>query len=216
MRRCLRRSGVIGQAIPSSVIVRQRGRIRSSTESKWLGFVAKETYGIADPWFEWKASLRIAGITVGRATDTLRNGAGNMHVKLLGLMSVVDASGPEIDQGSALRWLNETMWFPAVWATNLISWREVDANTAIGYLTISDRQVHGEFRFDNEGRLVDFRADRYRTVGSDYEMTPWSTPLTRHDAFHGIELPCQGSGVWILEDSVFEYIQIELVDVHYD
>ena len=121
-----------------------------------------------------------------------------------------------IDQGSTLRWLNETMWFPAVWATDLISWRGIDEQSAVASVAVGGREVHAEFRFDHDARLVDFRADRYRTVGSDYEMTLWSTPLSQYDTFGGLELPSQGSGVWILEDSVFEYIQIELLDVRYD
>ena len=120
-----------------------------------------------------------------------------------------------MDQGSLLRWLNETMWFPAVWASGSIRWEPVDSVTAIGSVTAEDLSVSAEFVFDEAGRLVDFRADRYRDVGGSFELTPWSTPLTEHGSFGGVTVPTRGSGVWKLPDGDFEYVQIRLTGLHY-
>jgi len=215
VQRSLHRSGVVGSEIPESVTVRQEGQIRTSTDVRWLRFTAVEEFRLDPPGFNWKASLKIVGLTLGRATDALRDGHGRMHVRLLGISTVVDASGPEIDQGSLMRWLNETMWFPAVWATDVISWESIDESSARGSVRVDGLSVSGEFRFDDDGRLVDFRADRYRDAESGYEMTPWSTPLTEHTRFNGIELPSAGSAVWSLSDDDFEYIQIRVTDVRY-
>lgn len=216
VQRCLRRTGVVGQRVPQAVTLSQDGQIRASTEAKWLRFKARETYTINPPSFTWKAALKIGGITLGRATDTLEQGRGRMHVRLLGLKDIVDATGPDMDQGSVMRWFNETMWFPAVWATDLISWQPIDDNTALGSLTVGDQTVEAEFRFDSDGRFVDFRADRYRDIGDGFEVRPWRTPITGHSNFNGIELPARGSGVWELDDGDFEYIQIRVTDVGYD
>jgi len=215
VRRSLHRSGVIGCEVPATVTVRQRGQIRTGADVRWLRFKATEQYHLDPPGFDWKASLKIAGMTLGRATDSLKDGHGRMHVRLLGLSTVVDASGPEIDQGSLMRWLNETMWFPAVWATDVISWEEIDDSSARGSVRVDGLTVGAEFRFDDDGRLVYFRADRYRDAELGYEMTPWSTPLTGHTRFNGIELPSSGSAVWSLADGDFEYIQIQVTDVRY-
>ena len=215
VQRSLRRSKVIGTNIPSAVTVRQSGRIRTSRASRWLNFTAHETYSVGKPGFLWKASLEIGPITAGRAMDSLEHGHGRIQVKLLGLINVVDASGPELDQGSLLRWLNETMWFPAVWSTDVISWEAVDKNSAVGSITAGALRVSGEFRFDDAGRLVDFYADRYRDVDGAFEMTGWTTPLTGHATFDGVDLPSQGSGIWILDDGEFEYIQIRVDAVSY-
>ena len=40
-----------------------------------------------------------------------------------------------------MRWLNETMWFPAVWTTEVISWESVDDRVAIGSVTVGDAVV---------------------------------------------------------------------------
>ena len=213
VRRSLRRSGAVGREIPQAVTVRQQGRIRPNPASRWLPFSAIEDYTLAEPGFVWKAKLRVAGVPVGRATDSLDHGTGRMQVKLLGVVTVVDASGPEMDQGSVLRWLNETMWFPAVWATEVFSWEPVDENSARASITVGGQTHQAEFRFDEDGRLVNFLADRYRDTGDGFEMIPWSTPLSEHARFNGIEVPSFGSAVWHRPDGDIEYIQIRATDV---
>jgi hypothetical protein len=213
--RSLRRSGVVGREIPSTVTVRQKGQLRQGPDSRWLSFTAHEEYKLDSPGFVWSAALKMGGLTVGRATDSLAEGHGRMHVRLLGLFNVVDATGPEMDQGVVMRWLNETMWFPAVWATDVISWEPIDETSAIGSVRVGGLTARAEFRFDHDGHLVDFRADRYRSVESGFEMTLWSTPLTEHARFDGIELPSRGSAVWILEDGDLEYIRIQATDIRY-
>jgi hypothetical protein len=215
VRRNLLRSGIVGREVPTAVAVQQKGQIRQGPDSRWLSFTAHEEYRLDRPGFVWNAALKMGGLTLGRATDSLAEGHGRMHVRLLGLFNVVDATGPEMDQGALMRWLNETMWFPAVWATDAISWEPIDQTSAIGSVRVGDLRVRAEFRFDHDGRLAGFRADRYRSVESGFEMTLWSTPLTEHARFNGIELPSQGSAVWILEDGDLEYIRIRATDVRY-
>ena len=215
VRRSLLGSGALRQRLPVSVDVRQRGTIRTDADSKWLPFTAKERYSLSPPSFVWDATLKIAGVGLGRARDAFEDGHGSMRVRLLGVFTVVDETGPEMDQGSLMRWLNETMWFPAVWATDTITWTPIDDQRARGSVTVGDLTATAEFHFDDRGRLVDFVAERHRDTDDGFIMTRWSTPITDHADFHGIELPASGSAVWHLEDGDFEYIRIEATDVGY-
>ena len=215
VQRGLRRAGVVDAEVPTAVRVLQEGQIRSTESGRWLRFTAREDYTLDPPGFVWNASLLSAGMRLGRATDSLVDGRGRMRVKLFGVLKVVDASGDEMDQGSLTRWLNESMWFPAVWATEVISWEPDNNNVAIGTVAVDGLTASAEFHFDGDGRLVDFRANRFRDVGSGFEMTPWSTPLTEHQDFHGVELPSAGSAIWTLDHDTFEYIQIRVPDLTY-
>ena len=94
---------MIGRRIPDVVVLSQIGQIRSDTNKKWVKFGETESYTVAQPEFEWSATLRFAGLGLGRATDTLTDGHGRMHVRLLGILNVVDAEGPEMDQGALTR-----------------------------------------------------------------------------------------------------------------
>jgi len=99
--RCLRRSGVLGQTVPARVRLHQRGDIL--LRGKWLPFTAEETYTLEPPSFEWNAAVRLLGLPLARAKDSLVGGQGLMHVQLLNLCTVVDATGPEMDQGALMR-----------------------------------------------------------------------------------------------------------------
>ena len=149
--RSLRRSGVIGRPIPSTVDLRQVGEIL--LRDRWFPFTAAESYRVDTPAFEWRGTVGMFGLPLAKARDTLADGRGRMHVRLLGLKTVVDESGPEMDQGSLMRWLNETMWFPHVWATPLISWTSIDGNSAGGSVTAGATTAEAEFVFDDDGRL---------------------------------------------------------------
>ena len=138
-----------------------------------------------------------------------------MRVRLLRLFGVVDEAGPEMDQGAWSRWLNETMWFPQVWATDLVAWEAIDERSALASVDAAGTRVAGEFRFDSEGRVVDFVADRYRDTGSGLTLTKWSTPITRYDRFDGLELPSAGSAVWWLPDRQIEYIRLRVEGIEH-
>jgi hypothetical protein len=204
---------VVGHHIPRSVTLHQQGEIL--LRSRWFPFTAEEDFTLDPVGFEWTASVRLAGIPLARARDSLSEGRGRMLVRLLGRFTVVDETGPEMDQGALMRWLNETMWFPHVWATNRISWTPIDDTSALGRMAVGEQEVGAEFRFDREGRLVDFRADRYRLDGDHTELTAWSTPLSEHTRFEGVEVPSYGRAVWSPEGEKLEYIRIRITSVRY-
>lgn len=212
--RSLRHSGVVGSKIPKTVAVRQTGEIL--LRGRWMPFTADEDYRVDSPWFRWRGMVKLAGVPIARANDSFDGRRGHMRVRLLGMVQVVDAAGPEMDQGALMRWLNETMWFPQVWATDVISWKPIDDTSALGAVTAGDLAVEAEFRFDTTGRLIDFRADRYQTIDSGFALTPWATPLTEHSRCNGIEVPSYGSAVWKNADQDLEYIRIRIADVAYE
>ncbi len=211
--RSLRRSGVVGRPVPHRVRVRQRGQIL--LRDTWLPFTAQEAYSLDPPSFTWVAAVRLAGLPIARAKDSLTGGKGRMHVRLFNLVTVVDASGPDMDQGALMRWLNETMWFPQVWATDVISWQPIDDTSARGRVTVGDLSVEAEFRFDSHGRLVDFRADRYRIDGNSSVLTTWRTPLEAHGRLGGVEVPIRGRAVWELGTGDLEYIRLQITDLRH-
>jgi hypothetical protein len=213
VRRSLARSGVIGRPVPQNVSLRQRGEIL--LRERWTSFTAGESYTLHPPSFNWKATVKLAGLPIARAEDSLTDGRGRMNVRALRLFTVVDEVGPQMDQGSVMRWLNETMWFPHVWATDLITWKPVDDLTAVGSVRVGDLTAEAEFCFDAEGRLGDFRADRYRIDESGSALTRWATPLTEHARFDGIEVPSRGAAVWAPDEEDLEYIRIELTHISY-
>ena len=81
-------------------------------------------------------------------------------------------------------------------------------------MTDHGMSVTALFTFDEEGRILNFEAERHSSVTG--EMERWATPLDQYGEFEGYQLPTHGQGIWHLDDGDFAYIDLELVDVQYE
>ena len=213
VRRYLRYTGVVGQPFPGTIRLRQKGTMRFG--QRWLPLDAEEHYSVRPPGFVWAGALRLGPLVVVRARDMYADGTGRMLVKVASLWPVVDASGDQVDQGEMIRYLNEIMWFPAAFLADNISFEAVDDSSARVTLTDHGQAATGTLFFDNEGRLTDFVAQRYRSPGASSPDT-WSTPVTGYGEFEGLRLPVGGPAIWKLPEEDFAYIEVTVTDLHYD
>ena len=70
--------------------------------------------------------------------------------------------------------------------------------------------------FDDEGKLTDFVAERYRMVDGGYDLETWSTPVYEYDEFAGLRLPVRGAAVWKLAEGDFKYGDFTITELEYD
>lgn len=215
VRRYLARTGVVGQAIPELVRVRQRGRMRLGAGQPWIPVEAEERYCVDPPGFVWAGTMRLGPVRLARARDMYFGGHGRMLVRLASLLPVADASGEQMDQGAMMRYLSEMIFFPAAFVRDNISFHAVDDRSARVSLSDHGRTVTGTMHFDREGRLTDFTAMRYRTVGGRQVLTAWSTPVTAYGVYEGLVLPVRGRAVWHLSDGDLDYIDVTATDIRY-
>ena len=208
----LRNSGILGQMIPRTIRLQQRGEIRLGPDQPWMPFRADQFYTIDPIAFVWRVSAIAAPGIFIRGVDSLIDGTGHMVMKPLALFSVVDASGPTLDQGTALRYLQEIVWFPFAALSPAIDWQPIDNRSARATLTLETISVSGAFFFDEEGQIVDFRALRYR----DDTLEWWRTPMTSHRELNSALVPTEGEGVWGTDDAPFVYIRVHLTGLEYD
>ena len=87
--------------------------------------------------------------------------------------------------------------------------------TTVGSVSSDGLTVEAEFRFDQDGRLIDFHAGRYRSVDDGFELRPWSTPVSEHEYFDGMEVPAAGRALWHLDGETLEYIRLGIFDLRY-
>lgn len=211
--RWLRWSGVVGKKRPATVRLRQSGELRLGN-SGWFPFVAEEYFTIDPPAFIWAARMTmVPGVTViGR--DRLVDGEGSIEMRLLGLVPVARDTGPEMDRGALLRYLNEIMWFPAAGLSPSISWEAVDSESARATITHAGVSASATFRFDRDGRLTDMVADRYdREAG---RVLPWSTPISDYGEFGGVRVPVAGEAVYARGEGDIPYIRLRVTAVEHD
>jgi len=212
-RRYLVHAGVVGSKIPRLVMLIQKGRIRNSAESGWMGFEAEETYSTNPPGFVWRAAFPATPMPVVLGRDEYLEGNGSIVMKVLASIPVADERGDELRAAGLMRYLNEMMWFPAAFLGSNVTITAID-DASFG-VSIADRDMVAEavLLIDAEGQLTNFRARRYNTGSRSMEI--WETPITAHASFNGLLLPRTGSAVWKLETGDIEYIELEVTGVTY-
>lgn len=217
VQRYLRYTGVIGKKIPHNVVLHQKGKLRLSPEHKWLDFTAAQTYNIDTSSFAWYGNVKMNPLIRIKALDSLADGKGRMHIKIEPFITIADATGDEMNTSTLLRYLDEIIWFPAAFVSDAITWKAVDDTRARATLTYQDKQVSGDFIFDDEGKIVNFITQRYMGTGKTMALRKWKTPMFNYQEVNGVMIPMSGSAVWTMDDgSDFKSIMIELVDVTYD
>jgi len=217
VKRYLVYTGVVGKPVVQTVRLKQVGKIRKDAKQPWMNFEAKEYYSISPPGFVWIAYMKVFGLPLIRVRDYYMEGKGNILVKAVSLFTVANSAGKEMDQGAMMRYLNEMMWFPSAFLGKNISFESIDANSARVTLKDMGKSVTATIYFDDEGKLTNFIAPRYRDMDNDkFKLENWSTPIRKYGEFEGLKLPLKGAGVWNLKDGDLEYIDVIITDLKYN
>lgn len=213
--RYLRYAGVVGRVPVRTARVLQSGSIRLARDAKWDRFSATEYYAAAPPGFVWSAEIDRLPLIPVDVRDYYIGGRGVFEGRAAGLFEIAEGRGPAIDQGAALRMLNEMVFFPTAFLEPYVRWEGIDDTSARVYMKHWDGEVEATCYFASDGRMVDFVASRFRATEDGPVPTDWRTPFRKWREFDGFRIPTGGSGIWILEDGEFEYIRIDIEDVHY-
>ncbi len=210
VRRWLDASGVVGQPRARTVRLRQGGGLRTAPDQAYMPVSALQYFTVDEPGFVWTVDVTMMKVVPVVGRDTYRNGMGRMLIKAGGLVTVADGTGPTFDQGTALRFLGEIIWFPSAALAPYITWEPVDDRRARATLSHKGQRVSAEFEFDDRGRFVSLSADRY--YGGE-SLERWVIPATEWKRIRGIEMPVRGGAVWKLASGDFDYFQWSILDV---
>ena len=197
--------------------LRHAGTFRTGPDQRWSPIAGEQYFSAARPGFVWFASMRVAPLVWIQARDRLVDGRGNMLVKPLSAFAIADANGPEIDQGAALRWLAESVWFPYAFAADAIAWEAIDARSARATLRTGWSSVQAIFEVDANGRIAHLHAERFRDLGSGRSvLTPWSGRYADYAEFGGFRVPSSVEVTWDLTDGPFSYARFNVTTLEYN
>jgi hypothetical protein len=217
VQRWLRYSNVVGKERPRTVRLKQEGEIRMGPDRPWMPFTAEQYYTTNPPSFIWHVDAQMMPLISFAGRDRYVDGRGNMDIRVLSLIPVVNETGLHMDQCTLMRYLNEVMWFPAGAVSPYIVWESVDANAAKAIMSHGGTTVEAIFYFDGEGRLTNMIGDRYQDAGDgEIKWLPWKTPVEEYGEFNGVRIPVSGEGVWEEEWGDFDYVRLRIVDIEYN
>jgi hypothetical protein len=198
--------------------IKQTGLFRTDPSRNWMPVCAYQYFSAKFPGFIWHARVFPLPPLWIEARDRYDRGLGNMLVRLLSTISIVDAKGPEIDVSSLLRYLGEMPWFPTAFLNEeFISWEPIDSSHARAVITDGNLSASGVFTFDDEGRIVTFTTrGRYRTVGDKFVGDDFTGIYSEYRQRNGFRIPMNIEAVWNLSKGDFPYAQLRIAEIEYD
>ena len=218
----VRRSGAVGKSRVTSFQADIHGRIRSGPDAPWMPFTGKQvnTYGLR-PQRAFVIDATRSGLPV-TVLHLYQDTTATMQAKALSVATVVDASGPEMDQGETVTMFNDLVVLaPGAIIDAPVQWTAIDSNHVRGVYTTGDQSVTAVLTFNAEHDLVDFISqDRFRASvdGRSFDRQGWSTPLARYRVVEGYRLPTLGEGRWHAPEpeGTFTYVEFHLDAIHYN
>jgi hypothetical protein len=219
VQRYLRTTGVVGCPRVHNFRARTQGRIRSAANARWITLSA-EQYNFFD---EQARLFYLNGSTFMIPVQGYHRYVGasaTMRIKAAALVTLVDASGVEVDQGETVTMFNDMcVMAPATLIGPAIVWEPVDALTVRAAFTNAGHTIRAELSFNQAGELINFRSDdRYQTSpdGKSMRKVRWSTPLGTYRSFGQVRLASGGEARWHEADGEYAYIELTIDDVQYN
>lgn len=179
--------------------------------SNWMDFTATQYFHTQKPAFIWSTRVSMMPLVFFDGRDKFENGTGSMQIKILSAINLVNENNtPELNSGTALRYLGEISWFPSAALHDYVTWEEVDSLRARATLTVGSQKVEGLFTFRPNGELVAFETDRYYGSGPKAKKERWLITHTGYKEFDGVRIPYRSSVTWKLKEGDFTWLQLEI------
>lgn len=211
----LRRSRVIGQPVPKTIHIVQKGSMRTDSDSPWMPFDAEQWFTINPPGFVWRATIHHRYITIA-GRDKYENGRGNMMIKAESFIPVANSSGKEVDQGTLIRFMAEIIWFPHAAISEYLQWEEIDPSHAKITMTYGGITATGVYSFDNDGLPMGFEAQRYGAFDGKFSKETWSVKTTGYGTFEGLPIGNTSEVSWKFNDGDFKWLKLVIADIRYN
>jgi TusA-related sulfurtransferase len=217
VRRYLRAAIAPGTPLGSAARLRMHGHIKVG---RWLPFHAQQTL---DPHhgFQWNA--RAAGVVTG--FDRYANGRGQMRWRLLGMLPLMRADGPDVSRSAAGRAAAEALWVPTALLPRFgVDWSAADDHHLTARYRIDTVQVEVYYTLDRDGHLRSVVFDRWGDPDGTgtWGVHPFGGELTSYATFDGLSIPNAGRFGWFFgtdrwsQGEFFRYqiTDLQLIDQH--
>jgi uncharacterized protein DUF6544 len=214
VRKYLDVTGAAARPPLTFALLKQRGTLRTAADKPWMPFEAEQVYSLDPPGFVWLARARAAPLVRMLARDEFVAGKGNMLVSLLGVFTMADARGPEMNLGAGLRYWGEVVAFPEAVRSPFLRWEAMDATRARLAIEQGDLRMRAVVEFGPEGLPVAVHADRWRDAAGGQVLTPWSGHSREWKPLGGRLFPTKWESVWHLPEGDLSVVRMEVLAIH--
>lgn len=218
VKKYLRYTGVIGKEKVNNVRFAFGGRIRSKEGDGWMNLKSVQYnffYNPARIFYIRASRMGIPALGIHLYKDE----KAIMVIKLAGLFKVVDAKGPEMDQGETVTMFNDMCCMvPATLIDKNIIWEDIDDLTVNAIYTNGKIKISARLFFNEKGQLKNFISnDRFETTdGKTYYNYPWKTPIDDYRKINGINVPKSAKAIYQHPEGDFCYGEFILKNINYN
>ncbi len=217
VQRYLRYVGIVGKEEPiRTVRFTQKGFMRTQPGQKWMPLFAEQLVTTNPPAFVWQATIQPFPFAHISATDRFSEGHGNMLIKLLSVIPLGNASGPEIDEGELQRYLAEVVLYPTACLSDAIEWQVINAHSVKATVREAGVVASVVLHVNEQGQLTQVTADRYRQEKGHYLLTPWSAQCSAYQEVDGMRIPTRIEITWHLASGDFTWFRVKIAEIEYN
>jgi hypothetical protein len=190
-RRWLRHAVALGTPLGGATELRMHGSIRLGT---WRRFTARQVLAPPDGYI-WAATARVFGLPVV-GYDRLSSGTATMRWRLLGVIPVMTAAGPEIARSAAGRLAAEVVLAPT--AFRGATWTAGERpDTVVGLWRIGGDEQRVEVHIGVNGMVRGVLIQRWgRPPGAPYGQYPFGVTVEAERTFGRITIPSMVRAGW--------------------
>ena len=180
-----------GTPLATSARLRMRGHIKVG---RWLPFRAHQ---VLNPHHGFIWTARAAGIIAG--SDRYLDGSGGMDWKLLGLVTVAHADGPDVARSAAGRAGGEAIWLPTALLPRFgVRWSAAADDQVTARYQVGETPLDVSCRLDGDGRIRSLAFDRWGDADNNgrFGWHRFGGEFTGYRSFQGLTIPSQGRLGW--------------------
>jgi hypothetical protein len=187
----------LGHAIAPGTPLWQTVRLSMSGQirlGRWWPFTATQV--LAPPGgYIWAATARMAGLPV-TGYDRLSSGTADMRWRLLGLVPVMTAAGPDIARSARGRLAGEIALIPT--AFGHAAWTQGEHPTiAAATWQFDDDTETAQLRVADGGQLSEIVVNRWGNPGGGpFRRCPFGVSVEAEEDFGGVTIPSLFSAGW--------------------
>ncbi|MCD1295348.1 hypothetical protein CUJ83_10085 [Methanocella sp. CWC-04] len=218
VQKYLRYTGVVGKEKVHNFRAVLDGQMKGDPEKDWANIEAVQYNFFDVPARLFYIKMNMFGVPVlGLHSYTEENAF--MHIKIAGLVTVLDSRGPEMRISDTVTLLNDMcLMAPAALIDKRIQWETIDPLTARAMFENMGCKVSAVLYFNEKGELVNFISDdRFMIpMNGQSRKGSWSTPVRDYKDFGGIRLQSYGEAIWNFPEGDYCYGKFNIKKVKYN